>query len=214
MAVKILPAVLASSAQQLRRQIQLAGEYSSTIHVDIADGSLTSTRTVGPKALANLRSTAVLEAHIMSSRPDRWLTTVLALGVRRVVIHVELGAAVKPYLALFRSQKISVILAINPGTPLRRLDRWITLVQGVQVMGVVPGRLGARWHPQTVARISQLHHRFPRLALSCDGGMTPDTMPAVVQAGAGIVIVGSYLQQHDDPDAAWKKLRAAGRASA
>ncbi len=214
MAVKILPAVLASSAQQLRRQLQLASEYSSTIHLDIADGSLTSTRTVGPKTLANLHSTTTVEAHIMSTRPDRRLTTVLALGVRRVIIHVELGMALKPYLALFRSQKISVILAINPATPLRRLDRWVDLVQGVQVMGVVPGRLGARWHPQTVARIRQLRRRWPRLAISCDGGMTPETLPAVVRAGATTIIVGSYLQQHDDPDVAWQKLRAAGRASA
>lgn len=212
MRARVVPAVLGRSLNQVRRQWQLASEFSDIVHLDLADGTLTTQRTVSQKTLASLNPQQFVEIHIMSKHPDRWLATVLRVRTKRVILHVELGASLRPYIALFRTHRIPVVVAINPSTPLERLTPWISSIQGVQIMGVVPGQFGARWHPKTISRITKIRHRWPRLSISCDGGMRPTTIPSVVRAGASTVIVGSYLQQHEDPDSGWKELRSAVRA--
>lgn len=211
MTVKVLPSVLARTPAQLRTQWSLATEFGRVVHLDIADGTLVPSRTVGPKNLEQLDPRQPVEVHAMTRRPDRWLQTMLRLRLRRVILHIELGSALRPYIALFRSHRIPVGLAINPETSIVKLQPWRGLINGIQVMGVHPGHLGAAWQPQTIKRLKQLHARYPRLALSCDGGMTPATIPDAVRAGASTVIVGSYFQRHDDPQAAWDAIRAASR---
>lgn len=209
---KVLPAVLARSATQLRRQWNLASDYHATVHLDLSDGTLVPGRTVGPRVLRRLDRHVPVEIHCMSNRPDRWLDTMIHLQTKRVILHVELGVHLKTYLAFVRSHHWQVILAINPRTRLSRLWPWIKEVGGVQVMGVYPGRQQARWQPATVARILAIHRRAPRIAITCDGGMNPVTIPLVRRAGATNFIVGSYLQEHPDPDSAWRQLRLAARA--
>ncbi len=212
MAVKIVPAVLARTAAQLRTQWSLARAYGQIVHLDLADGTLVPGRTVGVSQIAQLDQKQPVEIHAMTRRPDRWLNVMLRLRLRRVILHVELGASLRPYLALFRSHRIPVALAINPATSLARLQPWTRLITGIQVMGVEPGRLAAPWKPRTVDRAAELHRRYPRLALSCDGGMTPTTIPLVGQAGVTSVVVGSFFQRNPDPAIAWEELQRAGRA--
>lgn len=212
MAGRIVPAVLARTAIQLRRQWNLASDYHSIVHLDISDGTLVAGRTVGPKQLSRLDRQVPVEIHCMTNQPDRWLEPMLRLRTRRVVLHVELGQQLQAYIAFVRSHHWQVVLAINPETSLTRLWPWLKQVDGVQVMGVQPGRQQAPWEATTVARIRAIHRRSPRLAITCDGGMTPITIPLVRQAGAKNFVVGSYLQQHPDPDMAWQELRRAMRA--
>lgn len=209
---KVLPAVLARTSRQLRRQWHLAGEYGSMVHLDISDGTLVPGRTVGSAVLRQLDRRVPVELHCMTTRPDRWLGTMLHLRTQRVILHVEVGAQLKTYMAFVRSHRFQLSVAINPQTPLRRLWPWLSQVDAVQVMGVQPGRFGAPWQRLTIARIRAIHQRRPRLPISCDGGMTPATIPLVRRAGATTVITGSYLQEHEDPDRAWQELRRSVRA--
>lgn len=212
MADRIIPAVLARSATALRRQWNLACDYDTVVHLDVADGTLVSGRTVSPKTLARLDRTVPVEIHCMTNRPDRWLEPMMRLRTTSVVLHVELGADVKTYVAFVRSHHWRVSLAINPETSLTRLWPWLKQVDGVQVMGVNPGRQRAPWHAATVARIRAIHRRRPQMVITCDGGMTPMTIPLVRQAGARRFVVGSFLQNHADPDRAWWEVRQAARA--
>lgn len=211
MAAKVLLSVLARTPTQLRTQWSIASEFGRVIHLDIADGTLVPSRTVGPKILERLDPRHPVEVHAMTRRPDRWLYAMLRLRLRRVVLHVELGAALRPYIALFRSHRIPVGIAINPGTSITKLHPWHDLVSSIQVMAVHPGRLGADWQPQTIKRLREIKRRYPRIAISCDGGMNPTTIPSTISAGASSVIVGSYFQRHADPQVAWESLQRASR---
>ncbi len=212
MAGRIIPAVLARSSVALHRQWNLASDYHSTVHLDLADGTLVPGRTVGPKILNRLDRRVPVEIHCMTNRPDRWLATMMHLRTRSVILHIELGTRLRTYLAFVRSHHWHVTLAISPSTPLSRLWPWLPMIDGVQVMGIYPGRQHAPWQAATVARIRAVHRRAPHLPISCDGGMTPATIPLVRRAGAKNFIVGSFLQNHPDPDRAWKELRQALRA--
>lgn len=212
MAVKIIPAVLARTPAQLRTQWSRARAYGQVVHLDLADATLVPGRTVGASQIIRLDPKQSVEVHAMTRRPDRWLNVMLRLRLRRVILHIELGSALRPYLALFRSHRIPVNLAINPATSLDRVRPWVRLAAGIQVMGIDPGRMAAPWKSRTVARLAELHRRYPRQALSCDGGMTPTTIPLVHRVGATSIIVGSYFQRSTDPAVAWEELRRAGRA--
>ncbi len=211
MAVELLPSVLARTSLSLQRRWRIASVFGRQIHLDLEDQSFVSGRTVGPAILKRLSSRFPIEAHCMTRHPEKWLEALLHLKISRVIIHVELGAALKTYIALFHSHRWPVCLAINPSTPMQKLTPWLRWVDGVQVMTVHPGRYGAPFQPKMVERIRTLHQRYPRLPLAVDGAMTPKTIPGVIAAGATRVIVGSYLQRAAQPRQAWQQLQMAVR---
>lgn len=209
MPVEIVPSVLARTLPVFRARLAAAERLSRIIHVDVMDGQFVPTHSVGLDRLWSQSWHRPVELHLMVQRPEQWLELVLNRMVKEVIVHVEIGNRLEYALALFRSNKKRVRLAINPKTPLSRLWPWVKFSQGVQVMTVTPGRYRAPFQPGMIDRIKTIRARHPRLRISCDGGMTPRTIPAMVQAGADRCIVGSYIQYARHPEQAWQRLRAA-----
>src|SRR5690242_10215078 len=143
MAVRLTPAVLASTSTELVKRLRLAQKFSRRVHLDIMDGRFVASRSVGRADFRRLPSVIGGELHIMAQQPLPWLRLAHQLSLRRVILHVELGRRLTTILHQASEQGLDVTFAINPNTPLNRLWPWIGAASRVVVMGVKPGRYGA-----------------------------------------------------------------------
>lgn len=213
MGADILPAVLARQAPTFQSRLIQAQRLRTMVHLDVMDGQFVPEKSFGPKQLQAMKSTSPLEAHLMVAHPEDWLTAILALRIKRVIMAVELGAALRPLIALYRSHRIDVGLSMNPATPLSRLWPWLAHIRQVTVLGVQPGAQGRPLQNKTVARIGQIRKRYPRTIITCDGGMQPATVSQAVQAGARRIVVGSYLLKNRYDRASYRAMQRAAKQS-
>lgn len=209
MRAEIVPAVLGRTTAQFRTRLRVAQSLARVIHLDLMDGQFVPTRSPGAKALARINLTRPVEVHCMLERPQDWLQPILRWPTKRVILHAELRQSLRPLLALFRSHRMAVNLAVNPNSPIRLVTPWIRYLEGITVMGVRPGAYGSKFEPGMIQRVRLLHRRFPRLLIACDGGITDANIRTLAQAGARRFAVGSFLLQNPDPSAAFASLRTA-----
>lgn len=206
MELEFLPAVLASRPLVFKQRLKLAQQLHQHWHLDITDRTLVTTASVKRVSIRKLRNLSGAEVHLMTRRPEDWLDTMKAVKIKTVIVPVELGEFLRFILPMFRAQRIATCLAINPATALAALAPWDKYVQRVHVMAVRPGSGSARFQPAMIQRVRTLHRQFPHKTISVDGGMDEDTIPAMVAAGARIIIIGSRLMLNDRPQLEWQLL--------
>lgn len=207
MAVELIPSVLATTADQLRTRVSLAEKLGTTIHLDVMDGKFVTTKSVGSRSLAKVHWKRRVEIHAMVDNPITILTLLEAIRPRRVYLHVELGSALLPFIAVLRSRRIEFGLAINPRTDLHVLKLYIRYATSVLVMSVQPGRYQAPFWPGAFQRIRKIKQRWPKVTIAVDGGMNARTLPRAIRAGAKRVIVGSDVILNPEPGLEWRKLK-------
>ncbi len=208
MAVELIPSVLATTKTQLHRRADLAQRLAPIIHLDVMDGRFVKTKSVGASLLAKNPWKRKVEIHAMVKNPAMLLPVLNTIKPRRVYLHIELGRSLLPMIALLRSRNIELGLALNPSSLITSLQPYIRYAKSVLVLSVHPGRYQAPiWHG-AFNRIRNLHRRWPRLVIACDGSMNQTTLPRAIKAGARRIIVGSDVMLSVDPQAEWKKLQA------
>jgi ribulose-phosphate 3-epimerase len=207
--IEIIPSVLAHTRPSFRSRLRVAERLGRRIHVDAMDGKFVTTRSVSLDTLRRQNWTRKVGLHLMVAEPERWIEVALHPMVEEVIIHAEIGARLRYALALMRSNRKQVCLAINPRTPIVKVEPWLRHSHGIHVMTVHPGSNHAAFLPSMLRRIQEIRKRHPRIRITCDGGITPITLPKVLEAGANRVIVGSYVQFADQPEQAWQQLHDA-----
>jgi len=211
MLVELFPAVLATTLAELKSRTHLAQKLSPTIHLDVMDGKFVSTKSVSIKTLQDMAWKGKVEIHAMVKNPTTLLPLLDSIKPRRVYLHVELGAALLPMIAVLRSRKIELGLAINPQTSITALEQFIPYAKSILVLSVHPGKYHAPLWPGAFSRIRTLRRRWPKLVIGADGSMNQSTIARAMKAGAQRLIVGSNVMLDEHPELAWKKLQTLTR---
>lgn len=182
-------------------------------HLDVMDGHFVPNLTFGPfiaKALRR-RTGKLLDAHLMVSRPETLVEPFAGAGMDALTIHVEADTRVGRTLEAIRAAGMKAGLSLRPGTGLRALDPFLGVVDLVLVMSVEPGFGGQAFIPEAVERIAELDRRrrdgAGDFAISVDGGINAETGRRCREAGADILVAGSYLFGAADRAAAVASLR-------
>jgi len=209
--VTVIPAILQLSRSGLESEIQRLGMLSPFLHVDVT-GALVD----APSMALTPRDVAeVLEAdtmgvqfnlHLMLSSEELnvWIPPLVGIEqVALVVIHHEIGDGVLVHARTIRAAGKSALVAINPGTPLEVVDAYAAHIDGVVVMGVVPGAQGNPFESDTFDRVKALRKKYPKMMIVVDGAVSLEDKRAqqLVAAGADTLIVGSKIRDAHDPQA-------------
>lgn len=198
--LKIAPSILSADFTRLGEQVRQAEEAGADyIHVDVMDGQFVPNITLGPMVTAAVRrSTSLpLDVHLMINAPERYFADFVAAGASIITIHYEVAPHLHRQVTAIREAGARAGVAINPATPLAVLDEVLPYVDLVLVMSVNPGFGGQSFIPTSTAKVARLRRMIDErrldVELEIDGGITPDTAPDVVAAGARVLVAGSAV---------------------
>jgi ribulose-phosphate 3-epimerase len=197
-AVRIAPSILAADFAQLGeevRAVEAAG--ADLIHIDVMDGHFVPNLTVGPEVVKALRphSRLPFDVHLMIAPVDPFIGAFATAGADIITVHVEAGAHLHRTLQLIRSLGKRPGVSLNPSTPATSIDHVLDLVDLVLVMTVNPGFGGQSFIESQLAKIAQLRAAIDAtgraIDLEVDGGITAETAPRAIAAGADLLVAGS-----------------------
>jgi len=218
-AVRIAPSILSADFARLGDEVRLAeASGADSIHVDVCDGRFVPSITIGPLAVEALRRATrlPLDVHLMIVEPERALDDFAAAGAAVLYVHQEACTHLNRTLARIRELGARAAVAVNPATPAALLEEVLPDADRVLVMTVNPGFGGQLFIPSMTGKVARLaaiarRARLP-VEIEVDGGITDETAPAAVRAGATHLVAGSYLYKSADFAAAMRALRRAARA--
>jgi ribulose-phosphate 3-epimerase len=217
-AVQVVPSILSADFGRLREQVgEVLQAGARVIHVDVMDGHFVPSITVGPLVVEALAQRvreqgAMLEVHLMIERPERQVSEFVKAGAQSVTFHAEATPHAAYTAHLIRESGACVGVAINPGTPVGALSEVASALDVALCMTVNPGWGGQPFierSPQKIGRLRELVGE--QAALEVDGGIDPETAPAVRAAGANLLVAGSAIFAAREPGEAYRAItRAAG----
>ncbi|HTK11679.1 MAG TPA: ribulose-phosphate 3-epimerase [Ktedonobacteraceae bacterium] len=213
----LVPSILSADFTRLGEQVRDAeAAGAARIQVDVMDGHFVPNITMGPLVLEAVRrcTNLPLEAHLMITNPEQYIETFAKAGADLIIVHYETCPHLHRVIQQIRATGKMVGVAINPSTPVFMLTDMIPLLDLFLVMTINPGFGGQELIPETLPKITQARQMIRERGLQCDvevdGGINAETIPAVVQAGANLLVAGSAIYNSKETVAqAMARLRAA-----
>ncbi len=219
--VELLPSILSADFAHLAEQVAAAEQGGATvIHVDVMDGHFVPNITLGPPVVASLRKVTrlPLDCHLMIENPNDYIAAFAEAGANWLSVHYETCPHLHRSLEMILDHGMKPGVVINPATRVDLIAEILPMVHHVLVMSVNPGFGGQQFIDFSLEKIRNLaeirRQRGLAFRIEVDGGIAHDTVAAVVQAGADLLVAGNAVFGAGQPEQDARTLLAAARKAA
>ena len=202
----IAPSVLAADFANLQRDIEMINNSEADwFHIDIMDGVFVPNISFGMPVLdaINKHAKKTIDVHLMIVDPDRYIKTFKDLGTDILTVHYEACTHLHRTLQSIKGEGMKAGVALNPHTSVTLLEDVINDIDLVCIMSVNPGFGGQSFIENTYKKIKQLKEIINRNGASTiieiDGGVTNKNARQLVEAGADVLVAGSYVFKAENP---------------
>ena len=209
----IAPSVLAADFSNLQRDIEMINESDADwFHIDIMDGVFVPNISFGMPVLRDIKKHAkkTLDVHLMIVNPDQYIETFASIGADILTIHYEACTHMHRTIQAIKSTGMKAGIALNPHSSVNQLKDIIKDIDLVCLMSVNPGFGGQSFIENTYNKIKELNELIQSSESSCqieiDGGVTNENAKKLVEAGANILVAGSYVFKSSNPTDTISKL--------
>jgi len=211
----VAPSLLAADFLNLERDIEMLNRSEADwIHLDIMDGVFVPNISFGFAVTDLLKKVTrkPLDTHLMIVRPEKFVDEVAATGATFMNVHYEACPHLHRVVQQIRAKGMKPAVTLNPHTPVSVLEDILNDLDMVLLMSVNPGFGGQQFIEHSVEKVARLKEMITRQGASTlievDGGVNLETGKRLVDAGADVLVAGSYVFSSDDPEEAIRGLKA------
>jgi ribulose-phosphate 3-epimerase len=212
---QIAPSILAADFANLQKEVEMLNASAADyIHVDIMDGVFVPNISFGiPVTEAIHRhATKPLDVHLMIINPELYVEDFVKAGASIVTVHVEACTHLHRTLQEIKRLGVAAGVALNPHTPIELLTEVLEEVDLVCVMSVNPGFGGQKFIEHSYAKVANLKNlilkKGAKTQIEVDGGVSEQNAKRLVEAGADILVAGSFVFRAADPIKAIASLKS------
>lgn len=215
MSKMVSPSLLAADFTDLKSEIQMINRSEADwLHCDIMDGVFVPNISFGFPVLEAVGKIChkPLDVHLMIVHPERYITATARIGAMMMNVHYEAVTHLNRTIHQIHEEGMKAGVTLNPSTPVAMLEDCIGDVDMVLLMSVNPGFGGQQFIDNTYAKIARLRKLISesgsKALIEVDGGVNGSTAPRLAEAGADVLVSGSYVFRADNPEERIAQLKA------